>query len=62
MAEVRFTGARTASHSLTRGQCLHDSDGIAGVGDRAGNIIEVHAGQTLHTPQLSTGTPPHPVA
>ncbi|MFG6444658.1 cupin domain-containing protein [Microbacterium sp. P07] len=51
MAKVRFQpGARTAWHSHARGQYLHVTDGIARFGDRDGNIIEVHPGQTLYTP------------
>src|SRR5205085_2063698 len=50
MAKVRFQpGARTAWHSHARGQFLHVTDGVARFGDRAGNIIEVHPGQTLYT-------------
>jgi mannose-6-phosphate isomerase-like protein (cupin superfamily) len=62
MAKVRFQpGARTAWHSHARGQYLHVTDGIARFGDRDGNIIEVHPGQTLYTPPASsTGTPQHP--
>lgn len=51
MAKVRFApGARTAWHSHARGQYLYVTSGIARFGDRAGNIIEVHPGQTLYTP------------
>lgn len=51
VGKVRFLpGARTAWHSHARGQYLHVTDGVARFGDRAGNIIEVHAGQTLYTP------------
>ncbi|MEV8176368.1 cupin domain-containing protein [Microbacterium sp. NPDC079176] len=51
VARVRFEpGARTAWHSHARGQYLHVVSGIARFGDRAGNIIEVHPGQTLYTP------------
>ena len=51
VALVRFApGARTAWHSHARGQYLRVTQGIARFGDRDGNIIEVHAGQTLYTP------------
>lgn len=51
LARVRFApGARTAWHSHARGQYLHVTDGVARFGDRDGNVIEVHAGQTLYTP------------
>jgi quercetin dioxygenase-like cupin family protein len=51
VAKVRFQpGARTAWHSHARGQYLHVTDGVARFGDRAGNITEVRAGQTLYTP------------
>lgn len=48
---VRFApGARTAWHSHARGQYLRITQGVARFGDRDGNIIEVHPGQTLYTP------------
>lgn len=48
---VKFApGARTAWHSHARGQYLRVTQGVARFGDRDGNIIEVHAGQTLYTP------------
>ncbi len=51
VALVRFApGARTAWHSHARGQYLRVTQGIARFGDRDGNIVEVHAGQTLYTP------------
>ncbi|WNM25586.1 cupin domain-containing protein [Demequina capsici] len=50
VAKVRFApGARTAWHSHARGQFLHVTSGTAYFGDRDGNLIEVHAGQTLYT-------------
>ena len=33
-----------------RGQYLHVTQGVAHFGGRDGQIIEVHAGQTLYTP------------
>ena len=51
VATVRFApGARTAWHSHARGQYLRVISGVARVGDRDGNVYEVHAGQTLYTP------------
>ena len=39
---------RLAQHA--RGQYLRVTQGVARFGDRDGNIIEVHAGETLYTP------------
>ena len=51
VAKVRFApGARTAWHSHARGQYCHVTEGVAYFGDRDGNVVEVHAGQTLYTP------------
>ena len=51
VAKVRFApGARTAWHSHARGQYLHVTQGVAHFGGRGGQIIDVHAGQTLYTP------------
>lgn len=51
VALVRFApGARTAWHSHARGQYLRVTSGVARFGDRDGNIVEVHPGQTLYTP------------
>lgn len=51
VAIVRFApGARTAWHSHARGQYLRVTQGVARFGDRDGNIIEVHPGETLYTP------------
>ena len=48
---VRFApGARTAWHSHEHGQYLRVTQGVGRFGDREGNIIEVHPGQTLYTP------------
>ena len=50
VAKVRFApGARTAWHSHVRGQYLHVTQGVAHFGSRDGQIVEVHAGQTLYT-------------
>ncbi|MDQ4503595.1 cupin domain-containing protein [Sinomonas sp. ASV322] len=51
VAKVRFSpGARTAWHSHARGQTLHVTEGVALMQSRAGEIIEVHPGQTIYTP------------
>jgi quercetin dioxygenase-like cupin family protein len=51
VATVRFApGARTAWHSHVNGQYLHVTQGVGRFGTRDGNVIEVHAGQTLYTP------------
>lgn len=51
VAKVRFApGARTAWHSHARGQYCHVTEGVARFGTRDGEIVEVHAGQTLYTP------------
>ena len=51
VATVRFAfGARTAWHCHARGQYLRVTAGVAWFGDRDGNVIEVHPGQTLYTP------------
>lgn len=51
VAVVRFApGARTAWHPHARGQYLRVTQGIARFGTRDGEIIDVHAGQTLYTP------------
>jgi len=48
---VRFTpGARTAWHSHAKGQTLHVTDGVALVGTRDGQVVELRPGQTLYTP------------
>ena len=51
VALVRFApGARTAWHSHARGQYLRVVAGVARFGDRDGNIVEVHPGETLYAP------------
>jgi len=48
---VRFApGARTAWHSHPGGQTLHVTQGVAWMGLRNGTVLEVPAGQTVHTP------------
>lgn len=49
VAKVRFApGARTAWHSHRNGQTLHVTEGVAFMQSRGGDIIEVHAGQTVY--------------
>jgi quercetin dioxygenase-like cupin family protein len=48
---VRFApGARTVWHSHAKGQTLHVTQGVARMQARGGDLIEVHAGQTVYTP------------
>lgn len=58
VSRVRFApGARTAWHSHAVGQTLHVTDGVALMQARGGEVIEVHPGQSVYTPQgKSTGT------
>jgi quercetin dioxygenase-like cupin family protein len=51
VGKVRFCpGARTAWHSHARGQTLHVTEGVAWMGTRDGQVIEVQPGQTVYTP------------
>lgn len=51
VATVRFApGARTAWHSHARGQFLRIEEGVARLGTRDGQVIEVTAGETIYTP------------
>jgi quercetin dioxygenase-like cupin family protein len=48
---VRFApGARTAWHRHANGQTLHVTDGRALVQSRGGEVVEIRAGDTVHTP------------
>ncbi|BDI22957.1 cupin domain-containing protein [Herbiconiux sp. L3-i23] len=48
---VRFTpGARTAWHKHAVGQTLHVTEGVGYVQSRGGELIEMHPGDTVHTP------------
>jgi quercetin dioxygenase-like cupin family protein len=48
---VRFTpGAHTNWHSHAVGQTLHVTDGIGLVATRAGTVIRMRPGDTVHTP------------
>ncbi|WP_328584646.1 (R)-mandelonitrile lyase [Streptomyces sp. NBC_00370] len=51
VALVRFTpGARTNWHSHALGQVLHITDGVGLVGTRDGQVVRVHAGETVKCP------------
>ena len=51
VGRVRFApGSRTAWHSHVLGQTLHITEGVALLQARGGEVIEVHAGQTVYTP------------
>jgi quercetin dioxygenase-like cupin family protein len=48
---VRFTpGARTAWHSHAVGQTLHVTEGVGLIQSRGGDVLEIHPGDTIHTP------------
>lgn len=48
---VRFApGARNGWHAHAMGQTLHVIDGIGLIQARGGQIHEIHAGDTIHTP------------
>ena len=48
---VRFApGARNAWHAHALGQTVHVTDGIGRMQARGGRIVEVHPGDTIHTP------------
>jgi quercetin dioxygenase-like cupin family protein len=48
---VRFApGARNAWHAHALGQTLHVTEGIGRTQARGGSIIEIRAGDTVHTP------------
>ncbi len=47
---VRFApGARNAWHAHAVGQTLHVTEGVGRVQSRGGEIIEIRAGDTIHT-------------
>jgi quercetin dioxygenase-like cupin family protein len=51
VSRVRFApGARTAWHSHAHGQTLHVVAGVALMQARGGELIRVHAGETVYTP------------
>ncbi|GAA0420259.1 cupin domain-containing protein [Streptomyces luteireticuli] len=48
---VRFTpGSRTAWHRHAVGQTLHVTEGVGRVQARGGEVLEMRAGDTVHTP------------
>ena len=48
---VRFApGARNAWHVHAVGQTLHVTEGVGRVQSRGGEVIEIRAGDTVHTP------------
>ena len=48
---VRFApGARNAWHVHAVGQTLHVTEGIGRVQSRGGEVVEIRAGDTIHTP------------
>ena len=48
---VRFApGARNAWHAHAVGQTLHVTEGIGRVQARGGDVMEIRAGDTIHTP------------
>ena len=51
VAFVRFTpGARSAWHVHTMGQTLHVTEGVGRIQSRGGEVLEMRAGDTVHTP------------
>lgn len=48
---VRFApGARSAWHAHALGQTLYITEGVGNVQSRGGDVIEVRAGDVIHTP------------
>jgi quercetin dioxygenase-like cupin family protein len=48
---VRFApGARTAWHSHALGQALYVTDGVGRAQSRGGDMVEIRAGDVIHTP------------
>jgi len=48
---VRFApGARNAWHAHAVGQTLHVTEGIGRIQSRGAEAVEIHAGDTIHTP------------
>ena len=51
MNVVRFApGARNAWHAHAVGQTIHVTEGIGRVQARGGHVLEIRAGDTIHTP------------
>ena len=48
---VRFApGARNAWHAHAVGQTVHVTEGLGRIQARGGSVVEIHAGDTIHTP------------
>jgi len=48
---VRFApGARNAWHAHAVGQTIHVTDGVGRIQARGGEVLEIRAGDTIHTP------------
>jgi quercetin dioxygenase-like cupin family protein len=48
---VRFApGARNAWHAHAVGQTVHVTEGIGRIQARGGEVLEIRAGDTIHTP------------
>lgn len=48
---VRFApGARNAWHAHAVGQTIHVVDGVGRIQSRGDDVVEIHAGDTIHTP------------
>ena len=48
---VRFApGSRNAWHAHAVGQTLHVTEGVGRVQSRGGEVVEIRAGDTIHTP------------
>jgi quercetin dioxygenase-like cupin family protein len=48
---VRFApGARNAWHAHAVGQTVHVVDGVGRIQARGGEVLEIHPGDTIHTP------------
>ncbi len=43
-------GARNAWHAHAVGQTLHVIEGVGRIQSRGGDVFEIHAGDTVHTP------------
>jgi quercetin dioxygenase-like cupin family protein len=51
VAIVRFApGARNAWHAHALGQTIHVTGGIGRIQSRGGDVVELHAGDTVRTP------------
>ena len=51
VSTVRFApGARNAWHAHAVGQTVHVTEGVGRIQSRGGELIEIRAGDTVHTP------------